>query len=252
MRWYERHIDASLTRWSLGDLSSHQATRLLRHAHACQRCGSRYERWTQAHRGLEGGHLDAPSSMELQALSQGGLAAALASAAPEQVPSRWPSLALLGGALAAVFLAVVLVPATSTVPGEFVSRGEGTVPPSVALRIFCATPGQALRELHAGDACRAGAMLAFAAGGHAPYSHVTVQIRGGKTEEVVAGPFAVAGSLGKEAPLELTVPLPETTGVVEIIAAFAGSPAESLATLRGEPSEGAVVLKQSVRVEEGP
>ncbi|WP_426755283.1 hypothetical protein [Myxococcus sp. Y35] len=252
MRWYERHIDASLTRWSLGDLSSHQAARLLRHAHACQRCGTRYERWAQAHRGLEGGNLDVPSSVELKALSQAGLEAALAAAAPEQAPSRWPSLALLGGALAAVFLAVVLVPTATKAPGEFVARGEGTAPPGVALRLFCATPGQALRELHAGDACRAGAMLAFAAGGQPPFTHVAVQVRGVHKAEVTAGPFALSGSLGKEAPLELTVPMPETAGVLEVIAVFADSPAESLATLRGEQTEGTVVLKQSVRVEEGP
>ncbi|WNZ61468.1 hypothetical protein QEG98_37290 [Myxococcus sp. MxC21-1] len=142
MRWYERHIDASLTRWSLGDLSSHQSARLLRHAHACQRCGTRYERWAQAHRALEGNDIHVPSSVELQALSDGGLEAALAAAAPEQAPSRWSSLALLGGALAAVFLAVVLVPTATTTPGEFVARGEGTAPPGVALRIFCATPGR--------------------------------------------------------------------------------------------------------------
>ncbi|WP_238540000.1 hypothetical protein [Corallococcus macrosporus] len=252
MRWYERHIDASLTRWSLGDLSSHQAARLLRHAHDCRRCGPRYERWAQAHRALEGNDLHAPSSVELKALSDGGLEAALAAAAPEQTLSRWPSLALLGGALAAVFLAVVLVPSASNTLGEFTSRGEGTAPPSVALRIFCATPGQALRELHAGDACRAGAMLAFAAGGKAPFTHVAVQVRGARKAEVTAGPFALSGSLGKEAPLELTVPMPETAGTVEVVAVFAGSPAESLATLRGEPTEGTVVLKQSVRVEEGP
>ncbi|QQR43885.1 hypothetical protein JKA73_33565 [Myxococcus xanthus] len=254
MRWYERHIDASLTRWSLGDLSSHQSARLLRHAHACQRCGTRYERWAQAHRALEGNDIHAPSSVELQALSDGGLEAALAAAAPEQAPSRWPSLALLGGALAAVFLAVVLVPTATTTPGEFVARGEGTAPapPGVALRIFCATPGQALRELHAGDACRAGAMLAFAAGGHAPFTHVAVQVRGAKKAEVTAGPFALSGGLGKEAPLELTVPMPETAGTVEVVAVFAGNPAESMATLRGEQTEGTVVLKQSVRVEEAP
>ena len=251
MRWYERHIDASLPRWSLGDLSSPQATRLLRHSHRCQRCGARYERWAQAHRGLEHGQLDTPSFMELQALSQAGLEAALAAAAPEQAPSRWSSLALLGGALAAVLLAVVLIPTTTHVPGEFVSRGDGTPSPGAALRIFCATPGQPLRELHAGDACRAGAMLAFAAGGQPPFTHVAVQVRGVKNAEVTAGPFALSGGPGNEAPLELTVPMPEIAGVVEVIAVFARSPSESMATLRGEQAEGTVVLRQSVRVEEG-
>lgn len=250
MRWYERHIDASLPRWSQGALSSRESARLLRHAHACTHCGPRYERWAQAHRGFEGGNMDQPSSMERKAMTEGGLAAALAAAAPEEAPARWPSLALLGGALAAAFLAVVLVPATDT--HEFGVRGAGTPPPGVALRIFCATPGQALRELHAGDSCRAGAMLAFAAGGNTPYSHVAIQVRGAKKAEVMAGPFALSGAVGKEGPLELTVPMPQTAGVVEVTAAFADRPAEALAALRGEQHEGSVVLKQEVKVEEGP
>jgi hypothetical protein len=252
MRWYERHIDASLTRWSLGALSPSESARLLRHAHDCTRCGPRYERWTRAHRALEGGNLDMPSSMERQALTDAGLAAALAAAAPaEQASARWPSLAVLAGAVAAVFLAVVLTPpATDT--GEFTSRGEGTPPPGVALRIFCAAAGQPMRELHSGDACRAGAMLAFAAGGNAPYSHVAVQVRGAKKAEVTAGPFVLSGPAGREAPLELTVPMPPQAGVVEVTAAFADRPTAALAALSGEQHEGAVVLKQEVRVEEGP
>ncbi len=250
MRWYERHIDASLTRWSHGELSPRESARLLRHAHACTRCGARYERWARAHRAL-GGNLDQPSSMERHALTEGGLAAALAAAAPEEAQARWPSMAMLGGALAAVFLAVVLAqPATDT--SEFTKRGEGTPPPGVALRIFCAAAGQPLRELHAGDSCRAGAMLAFAAGGTAPYSHVVVQVRGAKKAEVMAGPFALAGTPGKEGPLELTVPMPQQAGVVQVTAAFADRPAAALATLRGEQHAGSVVLKQEVKVEEGP
>jgi hypothetical protein len=250
MRWYERHIDASLTRWSLGALSSHESARLLRHAHGCARCGPRYERWAQAHRALEG-DVDQPSSVELQALGDAGLAAALAAAEPQEAPSRWPSLAVLGGALAAVFLAVVLTP-HATHLNEFTSRGEGTPPPGVALRIFCATAGQPIRELHAGDSCRAGAMLAFAAGGNAPYTHVAVQVRGAKKAEVVAGPFSLSGTPGKEAPLELTVAMPQWAGAVDVTAAFADRPAAALAALRGEEHEGSVVLKQEVKVEEGP
>lgn len=251
MRWYERHIDASLTRWSQGELSSSESARLLRHAHGCARCGARYERWARAHRALESGNVDVPSSLERQAITEGGLAAALAAAAPEQAQARWPSMAVLGGALAAVFLAVVLTPpATDT--HEFTKRGDGTPPPGVALRIFCARAGQPLRELHAGDSCRAGAMLAFAAGGNTPYSHVAVQVRGAKKAEVTAGPFAVAGAPGKEGPLELTVPMPQQAGTVEVTAAFANGPAAALAALRGEQHAGAVVLKQEVKVEEGP
>ncbi|MFY1831759.1 hypothetical protein ACN47A_37940 [Myxococcus fulvus] len=248
MRWYERHIDAGLTRQAQGELPSPQAARLLRHAHLCHRCGPLYERWARAQRALEGS-LDAPSSVERHALTEGGLEAALAAAAPLEAPARWPSLTALGGALAAVVLAVVL---TSLPRDEFRSRGLGTPPPGVALRIFCATPGQPLKELHASEACPAGAMLAFAAGGQAPYTHVALQVRGTQRAELMAGPFALTGSPGNEAPLELTVPLPETVGEAEVTAAFAGSPSAALAALRGEEQGGAVVLKQTLRVEEGP
>ncbi|WP_171817812.1 hypothetical protein [Pyxidicoccus fallax] len=254
MRWYERHIDASLTRWSQGVLAPAESARLLRHAHGCARCGARYEQWVRAHRALEG-DLDQPSSMERHALTEGGLAAALAAAAPaEEAPARWSSLALLAGAVAAVFLAVVVVPPATNTPNahEFTARGEGTPPPGVALRIFCAAAGQPMRELHAGDACKSGAMLAFAAGGNAPYSHVAVQVRGAKKAEVTAGPFVLSGAPGKEGPLELTVPMPQQPGAVEVTAAFADRPVAALAALRGEQDGGVVVLKQEVKVEDGP
>ncbi|HZI13494.1 MAG TPA: hypothetical protein VE153_24145 [Myxococcus sp.] len=253
MRWYERHIDASLTRWSQGELSPRQSARLFRHARRCGHCGARYERWALAHRGLMGGDLGVPSPMEQHALTEAGLAAALAAAAPaEEAPARWPSLAMLGGALAAVFLAVVVVPQVRQADDEFGVRGTGQPPPGVALRVFCATPGHPLRELHAGDACRAGATLAFAAGGLEPYTHVAVQVRGAKKDEVLAGPFSLAGTPGKEAPLELTVAMPEAGGEVSITAVFSDRPATALGVLRGEEHGGTVVLKQAVRVEEGP
>ncbi|MCP3100683.1 hypothetical protein LZ198_17575 [Myxococcus sp. K15C18031901] len=249
MRWYERHIDGSLTRWSLGTLTPDQSARLLRHAHVCHRCGPLYERWVRAHRALEGS-LDAPSSMERLALTEAGLSAALAAAVPARAPSALTSLAALGGVLAAVLLAVVLVPRLSS--DEFRSRGVGTPPPGVALRVFCAAPGLPLRELHAGEACPAGAMMAFAAGGNAPYTHVVVRVRDADRPEVLAGPFALAGPPGKEAPLELTVPLPEHAGEAKVTAAFASSPSAALAAVRGDEEGEAVVLEQSVRVEEGP
>ncbi|QSQ22580.1 hypothetical protein JY651_47000 [Pyxidicoccus parkwayensis] len=251
MRWYERHIDASLPRWSLGALSTQESARLLRHAHGCARCGPRYERWAQAHRALEG-NLDSPSSVEQQSLTDAGLAAALAAAEPREAQSRWPSLAVLGGALAAVFLAVLLVPpATRVTPGEFATRGNGP-PPGVALRVFCSAAGQPMRELHAGDTCRAGAMLAFAAGGNTPYTHVALRVRGTQKGEVIAGPFPLPGALGNEGPLKLTLPMPPEAGAVEVVAAFSDRPDAALATLRGEQHEGSVVLKQEVKVEEGP
>jgi len=249
MRWYERHIDAGLTRWSEGTLSPAQSARLLRHAHVCRRCGPRYERWAQAHRALEGS-LDAPSSMERQALTEAGLAAALQAAAPAPTPARLPGLMVLGGALAAAVLALVLAPRPAS--DEFRARGLGTPPPGVALRVFCAAPGLPLRELHSGEACPAGALMAFAAGGSAPYTHVAVQVRGAEGPQVLAGAFPLMGTPGKEAPLELTVPLPEHGGEVEVTAAFASSPSAALAAVRGADEGGAVVLEQAVRVEGVP
>ncbi|RKG65590.1 hypothetical protein D7V88_41775, partial [Corallococcus terminator] len=76
MKWYERHVDASLTRWSLGELSAPESSRLLRHAHACTRCGTRYNKWTRAHRAFESGHTDTPTSIELETLTVAGLEAA--------------------------------------------------------------------------------------------------------------------------------------------------------------------------------
>lgn len=250
MRWFERHIDASLSRWAQGALPSAQAARLLRHAHACHRCGPRYERWTQAHRALEG-TADAPSSVERRALTEAGLHAALAAAVPLEAPApRWSALAALGGAVAAAFLAVLLTPSLTH---EFRARGMGAPPPGVALRVFCATSGQPLRELHSGEACPANAMLAFAAGGRPPYTHAAVRVRDPRGLELTGGPFALAGTPGREAPLELTVPLPEAVGEAKVTVAFASSASAALAALRTDgEQEGAVVLEQTLRVEEGP
>ncbi|RKH38292.1 hypothetical protein D7X12_26825, partial [Corallococcus sicarius] len=110
MKWYERHVDAGLTRWSLGELSAPESSRLLRHAHACQRCGIRYDKWARAHRFFESGQTDTPTAMELETLTVAGLEAALTAASPpDAVGARWPTLAVLGATLAAI-LAVVVTP----------------------------------------------------------------------------------------------------------------------------------------------
>ncbi|RKH64281.1 hypothetical protein D7X96_26195, partial [Corallococcus interemptor] len=82
MKWYERHVDAGLTRWSLGELSAPESSRLLRHAHACARCGTRYDKWARAHRVLESGQTDSPTATELETLTAAGLEAALNAASP--------------------------------------------------------------------------------------------------------------------------------------------------------------------------
>lgn len=249
MRWYERHVDAGLTRWSLGELSPREAARMLRHAHACTRCGPRYERWVQAHRVFETGNPDALLPVEQETLTAAGLEAALAAAAPEESRARWPTLVMLSGALAAVFLAVVLTPPATT--PEWGTRGQSTPAPEAALRTFCAVPGQQLREVRAGMGCPAGATLAFAAGARQPLTHVAVRVVVDEKEEV-AGPFALSTQPGGEIPLELTVPLPRTGRVVQVTAAFSAQPSATLAALRGDGTEGVVVLRQEVRVEEGP
>lgn len=265
MKWYERHVDAGLTRWSLGELSAPESSRLLRHAHACDRCGTRYNKWVRAHRVFESGHPDTPTAIELETLTVAGLEAALTSAAPaDAVNARWPTLAVLGATLVALFLAVVVTP-SATGPGvstptepEWSPRGvvhdpapPGTPLAQPVLRIFCAVPGQSLRELKAGTACAPGATLAFAAGARLPYTHVAVRVRINGKEEV-NGPFALSGKAGEERPLELTFALPATSDMAEVTASFSAHPDAALAALRGGTTEGVVVLRQEVRVEEGP
>ncbi|RKH08088.1 hypothetical protein D7X74_32370 [Corallococcus sp. CA047B] len=264
MKWYERHVDAGLTRWSLGELSAPESSRLLRHAHACNRCGTRYNKWARAHRALESGNTDTPTSIELETLTVAGLEAALSAAAPaDAVQARWPTLAVLGATLAALFLAVVVTPSsgpTGIAPTEpeWSPRGvvHDPVTPSTplaqpVLRIFCAVPGQSLRELKAGTACAPGATLAFAASARPPYTHVAVRVRVGGKEEL-NGPFPLSGKAGEERPLELTFALPATSDMAEVTASFSEHPDATLAALRGGTTEGVVVLRQEVRVEEGP
>ncbi|MBN8230955.1 hypothetical protein JYK02_25895 [Corallococcus macrosporus] len=266
MKWYERHVDAGLTRWSLGELSAPESSRLLRHAHACARCGTRYDKWARAHRVFESGQTDTPTSTELETLTAAGLEAALGAAAPaDAAPARWPTLAVLGATLAALFLAVVVTPGSvgptaATEPGEPEWSPRGAVhdptPPTAplaqpVLRVFCAAPGQSLRELRTGTACTPGATLAFAAGARPPYTHVAVRVRAGGHEEV-NGPFALSGKAGEERPLELTVALPTGSDMAEVTATFSEHPDATLAALRGGTTEGVVVLRQEVRVKDSP
>ncbi|RKH82736.1 hypothetical protein D7X99_15125 [Corallococcus sp. AB032C] len=269
MKWYERHVDAGLTRWSLGELSTPESSRLLRHAHACARCGARYDKWARAHRVFESGQTDTPTSTELETLTAAGLEAALnAASPPDAAPARWPTLAVLGATLAALFLAVVVTPTSvgptaSTEPTEptepeFSVRGAVHDPaPSTApvaqavLRVFCAKPGQSLRELRAGAACTPGATLAFAAGARPPYTHVAVRVRAGGHEEV-NGPFPLSGKAGEERPLELTVALPAGSDMAEVTATFSEHPDATLSALHSGTTAGVVVLRQEVRVKDSP
>ncbi|WP_257461420.1 hypothetical protein [Archangium lipolyticum] len=249
MRWFDEHVDGLLARWSEGTLSPRQSARLLRHAHACARCGGRYERLVQAHRMLERGGLHTPTEMEEAVLADAGLAAALSAAAPEAERWRWPPLAMVGGVVAALGLAaLVLVPPGDA--GEWQSRGVGR-PTGAALRVFCAVRRQPLRELKREQACPPDAMLAFAVGASAPLSHVAVEVRGAGLQ-VSEGPFAVAGAPGAEQPLEATIPLLMFPGAAEVVAAFADSPRSALGALRGDGTPGAVVLRMPVRVEDSP
>ncbi|NOK23609.1 hypothetical protein HMI50_42175, partial [Corallococcus carmarthensis] len=119
------------------------------------------------------------------------------------------------------------------------------------LRVFCAVPGQSLRELRTGTACTPGATLAFAAGARPPYTHVAVRVRTGNHSEV-NGPFALSGKAGEERPLELTVALPAGADMAEITATFSEHPDATLAALLGRTTEGVVVLRQEVRVKDSP
>ncbi|WP_223638801.1 hypothetical protein [Corallococcus sp. EGB] len=260
MKWYERHVDAGLTRWSLGELSAPESSRLLRHAHACARCGARYDKWARAHRVLESGQTDTPTATELETLTAAGLDAALnAAAPPDAAPARWPTLAVLGATLAALFLVVRVTPTSvgPTAPSEPEWSPRGAVhdpaPPLAqpVLRVFCAAPGQSLFELRPGTACPPGATLAFAAGARPPYTHVAVRVRAGGHEEI-NGPFPLSGKAGEEHPLELTVALPAGADMAEVTATFSEHPDPTLAALRGEAAGGVVVLRQEVRVKDAP
>jgi hypothetical protein len=252
MRWFDGHVDGLLSRWAEGTLSPRQSARLLRHAHACERCGSRYERLVKASRLLERGDLHTPTPIEEAVLADVGLQAALAAAAPVAEPSRWPSLAVMGGGLAALCLAALVLVRPSDVGGEWQPRGVRPASGAV-LRVFCAVRQQPLRELEPSQGtCPPGAMLAFAAGARAPLSHVAMAVRGGGLKGSTEGPFALLGRPGAEQPLETTVSLPLAPGAVEVVAAFGNSPRAALEAVRGEVTPGAVVLHLPVRVEVAP
>lgn len=203
MRWFDRHIDASLEPWAQEELTSSRATRLLRHAHTCERCGRLYEQWARAHRMLENRDVSLPTAAEGAALMASGLEAALAAAAPPPMRVRWPSLVTMLGTVAAACVVLLMVrpfapsgeqsgggpssttdwpsrlgePQATSVSGtaDWQSRGVGMPVSGPVLRVFCAVPGRSLRELREQDTCPPGAQLAFAAGAESPLSHVAVK-----------------------------------------------------------------------------
>ncbi len=253
MSWFDPHVDGLLARWAEGTLSPRQSARLLRHVHACERCGTSYERLVRASRLLEHGDAHAPTGTELAVLADSGLAAALAAAEPEGSRFQWPSLSLAGGMLAAVSLAVLMVLVRPAEVETWQARGGAGLPSRAVLRVFCAVRQQPLRELVApSQPCPPGAQLAFVVGADAPLSHVAVDVRARGARATTEGPFPVTGRPGAEQPLETTLPLQVPPGEAEVVAAFADSPREALAALRGETHRGAVVLRLPVRVEETP
>lgn len=251
MSWFDPHVDGLLARWAKGTLSPRQSTRLLRHVHVCERCGASYERLVRASRLLEHHDPYAPTGTELAVLADTGLAAALAAAEPEGARSRWPSLSLAGGMLAAASLAVLVMLVRPAEVETWQARGGAGHPSRAELRVFCAVRQQPLRELEPTQACPRGAQLAFAVGADAPLSHVVVAVRA-RGVQPTEGPFPVTGRPGAEQPLETTLSLQVPPGEAEVVAAFADSPREALAALRGETHQGAVVLRLPVRVEETP
>ncbi|OJH35200.1 hypothetical protein [Cystobacter ferrugineus] len=250
MSWFDTHVDGLLARWAEGTLSPRQSTRLLRHAHTCERCARHYERLVRASRLLERGEPHTPTDTELTVLADAGLAAALAAAEPERARSRWPSLAMAGGMLAAVSLAV-LVLIRPEENDAWRARGTGQ-PTRAVLRVFCAVRQRPLRELEPSQACPPGAQLAFAVGADSPLSHVAVAVRGPRGAQRIEGPFPITGRPGAEQPLETTLSVQQPPGEAEVIAAFAPSPREALAALREEEHREAVVLRLPVRIEDTP
>jgi hypothetical protein len=187
VRWFDRHLDASLEPWAQGELTSSRATRLLRHAHTCERCGRLYEQWARAHRMLENRDVSIPTSAEGAALMASGLEAALAAAAPP-MRVRWPALVPMLGTVAVACVVLLMVrpftpseeqpgggDPTATGTQDWQSRGMAIPEPGAVLRVFCAAPGRPLRELVEQDTCPPGAQLAFAAGAESPLAHVAVK-----------------------------------------------------------------------------
>jgi len=248
MRWFTRHIDPLLESWALGELSSAQAARLLRHAHACERCGGLYERWVRAHRVLEHRTLDTPASVELSGLEAAGLEAALSAAAPRPQWLQWPALMAFAGTVAAVCL--VLVVSRGLAPSgvdEWQARGVQRVEPGAVLRVFCAAPNAGLRELAQENTCPHGAVLAVAVAAEPPLTHVALRLQGSGVEET-GGPFVVASRPGQEVPLEWTPRLPDTGDTVEVVAAFASSREAALRAGQGREETERVVRRYSVKL----
>jgi hypothetical protein len=92
-----------------------------------------------------------------------------------------------------------------------------------------------------------GHALAFAAGSNGELGSVALKLRDAVGTRIL-GPFNVTGRPGGEAPLDTTPDL-RGTGPVEVTAAFASSPEAALASLRGTPLPGAVILRQSAVIE---
>lgn len=275
MRWFDRHIDRWLQRWALGELTPAQASRLLRHVHACARCRVRYEKWVCAQRALESGDPTVPSSAEQAGLTAAGLEAALAAADP--VPKRvsWRSWGALGGVLAFVCLALVLAPFSESTlhdlalakakPGDWQARGSSKPEPVAVLRVFCSAPGKALEELGPDQSCPRGAKLAFAVKADPVFSFLTVQLcpnpmegvsslfASGSPDENAMRAFATPlhGQSGEEIPLERMFALPQTPGMREVVAVFATSREAVMNAMPCHIPEGAVVRRQPVWVAEG-
>ena len=255
MIWFDRHIDRWLEPWAQGELSSSQAWRLLRHAHSCARCCTRYERWVWAHRALEHGDSDKPSSVELMGLEAAGVEAVLAAVAPTPARAIWPILLSLGGVAVVTCLVLMVAPAQVS---EWQVRGAKNKMPIAVLRIFCAAPGQALRELGPGHACPPGGRLAFAAEAESPFSHVAVRVSGAMMEGSAGAPgietftAALSNRPSEENPLERTIGLQGTPGTAEIVAAFGPSSSVVLEAVQGRESEVVVVRRQVVKVDNVP
>ena len=225
---------------TVGTLQGARLLRALRHARACDRCRRPVERVLLATRTLEQGSLWEPTRAELEAHTAAGLEAALGPARPRR---RWPVFAGLGVALAAAASLVLVV----SRPPEFTARGGGEG--RAVLRVFCAAGNGALRELPSGAGCPAGGTLAFAAASAPELSSVALRLSGPAGVQDL-GPFPVSARPGAEAPLETTPGL-TAPGLLEVTAAFARSPEDARAALRGERVPGAVVLRQRVQVEGG-
>lgn len=243
MALFDAHLDSQLPALARGTVAPRRFRRMLAHAKTCHRCAALYQRAIHTLRQLEHGSPFEPAAVEQQAI---GALTEKAVLRKGRSPAERFALWLVPMAAVAAAAAVVLAPLWRVADGELSPRGggEGTV----SLRVFCGGGGQPMKELREAEGCVSGRSLAFAAGAAAAGQSVAVVVSGSAASWSEALE-SVAGTVGAEAPVALTVELARR-GEVTVVAAFSAEAEAARAAARGgTPASGVVVVRRVVRVE---